>query len=125
MPESARPSISESLYRLIEKQPFGGLTSSELARLSGETVHTVCSLLPKMSKRGIVARDPQTRCWVITVPNAWFKGAARPKPAPPPPPPPLVVLRPVKGVTHEDLEWMRRQRANAEARRQRQGVARG
>jgi hypothetical protein len=123
MPESANPSISEALYRLIEKQPFGGLTTSDLARLSGETVHTICSLLPKMRQRGIVTRDPETRCWLITVPNAWFKGQPRPKKDQPPPP--LVVLRPGKGVTAEDLEWMRRHRANAEARRQRQGAARG
>ena len=122
MSDSALPSISESLYRLIEKQPFGGLTTSELARLSGETIHTVCSLLPKMRKRGIVTRDPETRCWLITVPNAWFKGQPRPKKDQPPP---LVVLRPGKGVTPEDLEWMRRHRATAEARRQRQGAARG
>ncbi|TVR60874.1 MAG: hypothetical protein EA420_13285 [Candidatus Competibacteraceae bacterium] len=114
--------MSEHLYRLLENHPYGGLTSREMADQAGMTIHTVTGLLGKMQRRGIIGRDSETGRWGVRIPNAVFRTPLRSVPGTAPLPPPLRLAR---GVTPEDLEWMRRAREQGEARRQRKAVARG
>jgi hypothetical protein len=112
--------LSEQLYRLLENHPYGGLTSREMADRADMTIHTVTGLLGKMQRRGIIGRDSETGRWRVRIANAAFRPPPGTAPEPLPAP-----LRLARGVTPEDLEWMRRAREQGEARRQRKAVARG
>ena len=106
--------VTEMLYRMIERHPFGGLTSREMARALDLPINYVSSRLSKLSHREVVELDPKTHCWQIKIANARFYGS---KPIDHSPDPTALKLEP--GLDEKDLEWMRKARAQAEARQKR------